>query len=251
MSLSFQHIRNATSILTVNGKRILIDPMLSDPGELPPIPLTFNYRRNPLTPLPVPLSLFQDVDAVLVTHRHFDHWDKKAISLLNKHIPVFCQPRDERSIRSSGFSRTIAIEDTFKWEGIWMKRIQGQHGPGLTGKLLGPVSGFILHTDKESVYIVGDCIYTPSIEEAFRTYKPDVAILNTAKAQMMWGTVITMTEEDIVRIPRLSPTTKLIAVHLETINHCKLKRNELLEFIGKQNLDESVWVPDDGEQLSF
>ncbi|MNW07513.1 hypothetical protein D3C71_2041430 [compost metagenome] len=40
----------------------------------------------------------------------------------------------------------------------------------------------------------------PCVNPAFRTYTPDVAVLNTAKAQMMWGTVITMTEEDIVRI---------------------------------------------------
>lgn len=77
MLISVQHIRHATSILTINSKRILVDPMLSEVGELSPVPLTRNYRRNPLTPLPVPLHLFEDVDAILLTHRHFDHWDKR------------------------------------------------------------------------------------------------------------------------------------------------------------------------------
>ncbi|AIQ66406.1 hypothetical protein PGRAT_01110 [Paenibacillus graminis] len=46
MLISVQHIRHATSILTIHGKRILVDPMLSDVGELSPVPLTRNYRRK-------------------------------------------------------------------------------------------------------------------------------------------------------------------------------------------------------------
>ncbi|MNR49472.1 hypothetical protein D3C85_1688480 [compost metagenome] len=68
-----------------------------------------------------------------------------------------------------------------------MKRIAGQHAPGLSGKLLGPVSGFILNTMEEgSIYIVGDCIYTPAIEATFRNFSPDIAILNTGEAEMIW-----------------------------------------------------------------
>jgi len=37
MPISVQHIRHATSIISINGKRLLIDPMLSEAGKLSPV----------------------------------------------------------------------------------------------------------------------------------------------------------------------------------------------------------------------
>ncbi|MFJ7648418.1 MBL fold metallo-hydrolase [Lysinibacillus sp. NPDC097279] len=252
MPISFHHIRHATSILTLNNKRILIDPMLSEVDELAPVPFTRNYRKNPLTPLPVALNIFEDIDAILLTHRHFDHWDKKAMSILNKHIPVFCQPKDVAAVQSAGFKKVIRVEDCYEWEGIQIRRVEGPHAPGLTGKLLGKVSGFFLSTVTDgSVYIVSDCIFTPAIEQAFKDLKPDIAILNASEAEMIWGTVITMTRKDVVNIAHISPKTKLVVVHLETINHCKLSRAQLSTFLREHQLEHSIVVPNDGEILSL
>lgn len=252
MSISIQHIRNATSVLTVNGKKILIDPMLSDVGELPPVPFTRTLRRNPLTPLPVPLHFFENMDAILLTHRHFDHLDKKALSVLNKRIPVFCQPEDQAFLQKAGFFHVYAIHDSYEWCDIQMKRVKGQHALGVTAKLLGPVSGFILSTPADgSIYIVGDCIYTSIIEEVFREYQPDIAILNTPRAQMLLGTIITMTAEDIVHIAHLSPTTRIVAVHMDAISHCTFKRHHLQSFLKERGLEHAAFVPYDGEVISF
>lgn len=248
MGMTFQHIRNATSVLTVNGKKILIDPMLSDIGQLPPVPFTRSLRRNPLTPLPVPLHFFDHMDAVLLTHRHFDHLDKKAMSVLNKKIPFFCQPEDQAFLHKAGFMNVHAIQQSYEWCGIHMERIKGRHAPGFAAKLLGPVSGYIISTSADgTIYIVGDCIYTPTIAEIFREYQPDTAILNTPRAQMLLGTIITMAAEDIVRIADVSPTTRLIAVHMDTISHCTFKRKHLRNFLKERGLEHVAVVPNDGE----
>ncbi|MGG2081570.1 hypothetical protein [Lysinibacillus pakistanensis] len=130
-----------------------------------------------------------------------------------------------------------------------MRRIEGPHAPGITGKILGTVSGFYLNTMSEgSIYMVGDCIYTPNIEKTFRDLSPDVALLNASEAEMIWGTIITMTREDIAQ---LSSKTKLLAVHLDAINHCKLSRKQLSDFLKEQDLSGSVLIPEDGEIISF
>ncbi|MBB3112788.1 L-ascorbate metabolism protein UlaG (beta-lactamase superfamily) [Paenibacillus phyllosphaerae] len=250
--MSFQHIRNATSVLTLNGKKLLIDPMLSDVGELPPVPFTRTLRRNPLTPLPVPLQYFDDMDAVLLTHRHFDHLDKKALSVLNKTMPVLCQPEDEAFLRAAGFVHIHPIASSLEWNGIRIERIPGRHAPGFAARLLGPVSGYVLSTPNEgSIYIAGDCILTPAIEETFRQYQPNVAVLNTPRAQMLLGTIITMTAEDIVRIADLAPNTRLIAVHMDAISHCTFKRRHLRAFLQERLLAHKVDVPEDGELLTL
>lgn len=252
MGMKLQHIRNATSVLMVDGKKILIDPMLSDPGELPPVPFTRSLRRNPLTPLPVPLHFFEQMDALLLTHRHFDHLDKKALSILNRKMPVFCQPEDQTFLQTAGFSNVHAIQQSYEWCGIQMKRIQGRHAPGLAAKLLGPVSGYMVSTPADgSIYIVGDCIFTPAIEKTFREYQPNIAILNTPRAQMLLGTIITMTAEDIVRIANISPSTKLIAVHMDAISHCTFKREHLRSFLKERELEHIAIVPDDGEIIDL
>ncbi len=47
--------------------------------------------RNPLVELPFSRDKIVDVDAVIVTHTHDDHWDAAAIAAIPKTLPVFAQ----------------------------------------------------------------------------------------------------------------------------------------------------------------
>ena len=77
--MKFQQIRSATSIVTFAGKRFLIDPMLAEQGTYPSVPdTTSTGRGNPDCELPCPVQDLFNVDAVIVTHLHFDHFDEAA-----------------------------------------------------------------------------------------------------------------------------------------------------------------------------
>jgi L-ascorbate metabolism protein UlaG (beta-lactamase superfamily) len=192
--------------------------MLSDVGQLPPIPFTRTLRRNPTVPLPVAMDTFENIDAILLTHLHFDHFDKAAKMALNKKIPVFCQPANQKKIESWGFDNVYSIYDTRQWCGIDFRRIGGHHAKGIVSKLLGPVSGYILSTpDDGSLYIVGDCIFNDPINQVFKQYQPQVCILNAPRAQLLLGSIITMTPQDIIKILDTSPLSKVVAVHMDAI----------------------------------
>ena len=83
-------VRNATLLIDYAGTRFLIDPMLSAKDSLPGFEGTANsHLRNPLVELPLPLAELIDVDAVIVTHDHPDHWDLAAQQQIPKHLPLF------------------------------------------------------------------------------------------------------------------------------------------------------------------
>lgn len=104
--MNITHIRNATQIIHYAGKRFLIDPMLADKGAWPGFPGTARSElRNPLVELPFSRDKIVDVDAVIVTHTHDDHWDAAAIAAIPKTLPVFVQHEaDAALLRSQGIS---------------------------------------------------------------------------------------------------------------------------------------------------
>src|SRR4249920_2768612 len=96
-------VRSATLLLDVGGRRILVDPMLDEAGARPPIEGTANPVRNPTVPLPLPVAdIVRGLDAVLVSHRHRDHFDETAERVLPRNVPVFCQPEDEEALAALG-----------------------------------------------------------------------------------------------------------------------------------------------------
>ncbi len=50
--MNIRHIRNATAVIEYGGKRILIDPMLSDKGSFDLFQIGRQDQKNPLVELP-------------------------------------------------------------------------------------------------------------------------------------------------------------------------------------------------------
>ncbi|MGX4588192.1 MBL fold metallo-hydrolase [Paenibacillus chitinolyticus] len=243
-------IRNATLWLEYGGRRILVDPMLSGAGANPPIPNTANDRRNPLVPLPVPAEDLLKPDLVLITHLHPDHWDAEAAGRLPKGTPVLCQPGDAELLAEQGFTDVSAVEEETSWHGLRIARTSGRHGTGDIGAAMGPVSGFVLRAEGEpAVYIAGDTIYCAEVAEALERHQPAVTVVNAGGAVFKAGDPITMTADDVVAVCRKAPQTRVIAVHMEAINHCLLTREALLARLEQEGLSERTDVPADGQWL--
>src|ERR671925_2176099 len=112
-------IRHATLLVEYAGQRILVDPMLDDAGARPPIENSPNPRKNPLVPLPVSAQeATSNVNCVLVSHTHSDHWDGNAAKLLPKQIPLFGQVEDEAKFRSQGFTNIQPVRESMTFNGI-------------------------------------------------------------------------------------------------------------------------------------
>ncbi len=246
-------VRHATLLVRFHEKRILFDPMLSDVGAMPPVANAPNPKPFPLVPLPQPASrVLGGVDAVVVTHTHRDHFDDAAAALVPKHLPLFCQPEDEAKLRALGFMDARPVVDAVRWEGIEISRTAGRHGTGEIGKRMAPVSGFVLRAaDERTLYVAGDTIWCPEVREALRVHAPAVTVANAGAAQFHEGDPITMTAEDVIDVARGMPGTAVVAVHMETVNHCGLTRSALSSRVAEAGLASRVWIPRDGETARY
>lgn len=262
-SQRFQHVRNATSRLTFAGKTFLIDPMLAPKGQYPGFPGTLREElRNPMVDLPfVAEQVLSDVDAIILTHTHLDHWDDVAQQLIDKQLPILVQNANDASlVRSQGFTNVSIIgSDVSPFAHIKLHRVTGKHGtdamyaiPALA-ETLGQTIGVVFEAKgQKTVYIAGDTVWTDDVATALQRYKPAVIVLNIGNAQLkgLEGSIL-MNTTDLVRIAQQAPRAKIIAVHMEAINHCVLTRNEVKAFAQQHRLQKRVIAPADGQTLRF
>jgi L-ascorbate metabolism protein UlaG (beta-lactamase superfamily) len=246
-------VRNATLLVDMGGRRLLVDPSLDPAGARPPIPDTPEPRPNPLVELPLPAEeVVAGLDAALVTHLHADHLDDTAVALLDARVPLACQPPDEPVLRERGFTDVRPVHGGIDLCGVGVARTAGRHGTGALGDRLGPVSGFVLRAPGEpALYVAGDTIWCDEVEDALAEHAPDVVVVNAGGARFLEGDPIVMDAADVIATAQAAPRCTVVAVHLEALNHCLLSRAELRAAVDDAGVGARVVIPADGEAVRF
>jgi L-ascorbate metabolism protein UlaG (beta-lactamase superfamily) len=224
----------------MEGTRFLVDPMLGAPGDIPPIPDTPNQQENPLVPLP---DVELEYDAVVVTHRHRDHFDDAATETLPSDVPLFCNPVEAEAFVEDGFTDVRPVEETATFEGVTLRRTPARHGHGELAEQMAPVCGFVLEGER-SLYLAGDTVWYDEFADTLGRADADAVVLNAGAARFNEGEPITM-DATGVRSVRDATDGTVIAVHMDAINHCLLKRSDLAA------ATDGVLIPDDGERIDL
>lgn len=248
--MKIQLIRNATLRVDYGGKLFLIDPDLGDKHSRDPLA---GKARNPTVDLPIPANQVIDgIEMVLVSHLHQDHFDAAAQELLPKDLPLFCQPEDESKIIEFGFNDVRLIDQNVEWEGISITRTAAQHGSGVWAERLAPVSGFVFRAKGEpTIYWAGDTIYYPPVKEVIDEVKPDIIVTHSGGAQLGDSGPILMDIEQTISVCKNAPEAKIVAVHLEALDHCAVTRAELESAATSAGIIERVIIPKDGETITL
>lgn len=245
-----QQIRNATLKITYGDQTILLDPWLEAQGQGPAFPTVradMRARRSPLDALPLsPNEILRGVDCLLVSHVHPDHF---APHHLPPDIRVIAQnERDAGALNSMGFVDVISFsDDTLQLGAVSVTRAEGVHGDTPeAAKRMGPVSGFVLrHPKEKTLYLCGDTMFYEGVARTIRQYRPEVIAVNCCAATIPAGRLI-MDAEDVLQTARLAGGARIIATHLDSVNHALLTREDIRRFVREHGL-ENVLVPENGE----
>ncbi|MED4402318.1 MBL fold metallo-hydrolase [Metabacillus fastidiosus] len=253
--MNIKLIRNATIVVEYAARKFLIDPFLADKGAYPPFPNSLRQdQNNPLVSLPTSIdNIISDVDAVIVTHLHLDHYDDAAKEVLPKNIKMFVQNEEDANIvKNDGFSNIEVLQEDTVFDDIQLIKTKGEHGRGEILKMTGLVCGIVFkHQNEKTLYVAGDTVWYRDVREVIDTHKPEIIVVNAGDNQFFEGGSLVMGKDDVYEVYKAAPNSKIMAVHMEAVNHWTLSRKELRNFATEKGISPNVLIPKDGESYSF
>jgi L-ascorbate metabolism protein UlaG (beta-lactamase superfamily) len=164
------YVGHATVLIELDGVRLLTDPMLR--GRV------FHLRRHG----PVSAAAYSNVDAVLISHAHWDHLDPRSLARLGPRLRLVVPRGVARILRRRRFEEIIELDagEAVDVGGLTITATPAEHdaGRGPLG-VDAPALGYVISGSKR-IYFAGDTDLFPGMADLAPL---DVALLPVAG----WG----------------------------------------------------------------
>ncbi len=236
---------HSTVLLEIDGVRILTDPVWGERAS----PFRHLGPKR-FQPVPVEVSQLPPLDAVIVSHDHYDHLDQGTVAALAKAqpVPFFTSLGVGAHLERFGVPAERITELDW-WEqaqlprgGVVLTAAPSQHfsGRGLRDRNATLWSSFVVTGPRHSVFFSGDTGLTPEYEEIRQRLGPfDLVMLEVGAYHPAWGD-IHLGPDNAVQALEWLGGTRLLPVHWGTFNlaiHAWDQPAErLLELAGQKGL---------------
>ncbi|MEV5435357.1 MBL fold metallo-hydrolase [Streptomyces sp. NPDC052682] len=225
-ALDVRFIGNATVLLSYGPLTLLTDPNFLHRGQYAYLGYGLLSRR--LTEPALDVIELPRLDAVVLSHLHGDHWDRRTRRHLDRAVPVLTTPHAARRLRVvHRFPRTAGLRT---WHGLTLRRggaqvtvtaLPGRHAghPVLRG-LLPPVMGGMLEFGPVAgpvrlrLYLSGDTLVYDGLDEITRRFPAaDLAVLHLGGTRLPGGFVVTMDGKQGAELARRLQPRLVLPVH--------------------------------------
>ncbi len=252
-------VGTATTLLQLGGFTVLTDPNFLHRGQRAYLGKGL-WSRRLTEPALQPADLPQ-LDAVVLSHLHGDHFDRVARRHLSRDQPVLTTPAAAKRLDRWGFT-SVGMRT---WEEQVLTRgdqrlratsLPGIHARGVMGALLPPVMGTLLELERPGrptlrVYLSGDTLTGDHLDEVARRHPDiDVAVLHLGGTRVLLHTVTMDGEQGVDAVRRLGPE-RVVPVHVDDY---RVFRDPLESFLGRAEdagLGSRVLTVDRGQTVEL
>ncbi|TKD35322.1 MBL fold metallo-hydrolase [Azotobacter chroococcum] len=212
---------HSTVLLEIDGHRVLTDPVWG--ARVSPLPFLGPKRFHPV---PVDIAALPPLDAVLISHDHYDHLDYPSIRALAKlrvpfvtslgvglHLEAWGVPA-ERIVELDWWERTVLPG------GLAITAAPAHHysGRGLRDRNVTLWSSFALRGERHAVFFSGDTGLSPAFADIGQRLGPfDLVMLEVGACHPSWGN-IHLGPDNALRAWEQLGSGRLLPVHWGTFN---------------------------------
>ena len=171
-------VGHATLLIQIDGVNILTDPHFGERTS----PVSFAGPRR-LVPPGIAFADLPPIDAVVISHDHYDHLDRETVQrLAREHHSTFFVPLGLKAwFAGIGVANAIELDwwESRAFRGLTVTCTPAQHssGRGLHDQDARLWSSWTLSGRARRVYFAGDTGYFSGFAEIGRRFHPDVALL--------------------------------------------------------------------------
>jgi L-ascorbate metabolism protein UlaG (beta-lactamase superfamily) len=254
-------IGTATVILRYAGFTILTDPNFLHKGEQ--VHLGYGLHSTRLTNPAIDIDALPEVNLVLLSHMHEDHFDRLVMQKLNKTLPVVTTQQAAEVLTQNGFTATYPLAT---WHTLTITKgeivlritaVPAKHAPGFLSNLLPPVNGSMLDFQTVTgqmllrMYITGDTIPFDRLKEIPQRYPDiDLALFHLGGTRV-FGVYLTMTGKQGAELLKLINPETTIPIHCNDYTVFKSPLSDFIMEVEKAGLSERVQYLSIGESYTF
>ena len=206
---------HSSVLLEIDGIKALVDPLWSDRAS----PVTWAGPKR-WYPAPIALNDLPEVDAIVISHDHYDHLDRATIDALAKSKARFIVPLGVAAfLRAWGISDTRITELDW-WQSARVGTLQIVATPSRhhSGRLspqsdLRLWAGYAFAGERHRVWYSGDTGFSSALAEIGKRFGPfDVTLIEAGQYDAAWPDWH-LGPEQAVEANRLVGGKKMIPVH--------------------------------------
>lgn len=206
---------HSTLLLEIDGRRVLIDPVWGERAS----PFTFMGPKRFFAP-PLPLAELPDVDAVIVSHDHYDHLDMPTVKALRARGVRWVVPLGVGAHLASWGVPAERITELDWWGGVevgglTLTATPARHfsGRGLTGANRTLWAGWAITGPTHRVFYSGDTALHDELLAIGERLGPfDLTMIESGAYDAMW-TDVHLGPEQAVLAHRLVRGRVMLPVH--------------------------------------